>query len=188
MGIVSQALGRQDDPAEEQQEPVDNPQEESEEQQPAGGGWNGDKVLQTATQLAFETLYSQGGFNAVVDRLKQSGDLPGDIADIAANTMVSAMQKAAGAGRTIPQNVIIKVAMTLIRDLLIEVARVMRLVREDQIKMLAKQIFPVAMQLFQQKLQQPQQPQAVQPDEEAGEPNDGMNEENAEGMSNGRIG
>ncbi len=187
MGIVSQALGRQDDQAEEQQEPEDNPQEEAAEQKPAGGEWNGDKVLQTATQLAFETLYSQGGIQAVEGRLQQAKDLPGEVADIAANVMASAMQKAVGAGRTIPQDTLQKLAMTLIFEVL-QIAGIMRMVQDNQAKPLARQILPAVLQLFQQKMQQPQQPQAAQPDEEAGDPNDGMNEENAEGMSNGRIG
>ena len=66
MGIVSKALGRDDEelqepqdgaqeeqaeqqggPAEEQQEPADNPQEEAAEQGGAADAWNKDKVLQT---------------------------------------------------------------------------------------------------------------------------------------------
>ena len=97
-GLVAQALGRQDEQQEEQQEPVDNPQEEAAEgnQPGAASSWNGDKVLQTATDLAFETLYADGGFHAMEERLAGSQDLPSDMADIVANAMRAAMAKAPG--------------------------------------------------------------------------------------------
>jgi hypothetical protein len=60
-GLVAKALGRDPEQQEEMQEPADNPQEEMAETgasagKSAAGSWNGDNVLQTATQLAFETL------------------------------------------------------------------------------------------------------------------------------------
>lgn len=182
MGIVAQALGRPEDQQEEQQEPVDNPQEEAAEAgQPGAAGWNGDKVLQTATQLAFESLYSDGGIKALENRLGSSENLPADMADIAANLMASAMQKAQANQRTIPGDALQKLAMTLVYELL-QVAGIMGLVPQQQAKAMAKQILPAALQAFQQKQQQPQQqaPQGMS-DAETGEPNNGQAEELQEG-------
>ena len=136
MGIVDKALGR--DAAQGQ------------EQAPAAGGnaasdWNGDKVLQTATMLAFETLYSQGGAQALEERLAGSQDPAADMVDIAVNVIRSALAKAQANGRTIPPDALQKLAMTLIFEVL-QAAGIMGLVQEQQAKPMAQQMLPLVMQ------------------------------------------
>lgn len=171
-GLVTQALGRQDDQQEEQQEPVDNPQEEAAEGGKQGAAsWNGDKVLQTATKLAFETLYSDGGIQALEERMSNSQDLPSDMADIVANAMRAAMAKAQGNGRTIPDDALDKLAKTLVTEVL-RVAGIMRLTPtveldkkgEFVIRMtpetqtLSRQVLQMALQAFAQPNRPQQQP------------------------------
>lgn len=165
-GLVAQALGRQDGQQEEQQEPVDNPQEEAAEgNQQGAASWNGDKVLQTATKLAFETLYSDGGIQALEERMANSQDLPSDMADIVANAMRAAMAKAQGNGRTIPEDALDKLAKTLVYEVL-QVAEIMGLMRKEQGAGLARQVLQMALQAFAQ----PKQPQQPPPQGEAGMP------------------
>lgn len=166
-GLVAQALGRQDGQQEEQQEPVDNPQEESAEgnQPGAASSWNGDKVLQTATKLAFETLYSDGGIQALEERMANSQDLPSDMADIVANAMRAAMAKAQGNGRTIPEDALDKLAKTLVYEVL-QVAEIMGLMPKEQGAGLARQVLQMALQSFAQ----PKQPQQPPPQGAAGMP------------------
>lgn len=157
-GLVTQALGRQDEQQEEQQEPVDNPQEEAAEGGKQGAArWNGDKVLQTATKLAFETLYSDGGIQALEERMSNSQDLPSDMADIVANAMRAAMAKAQGNGRTIPDDALDKLAKTLVFEVL-QVAEIMGLMPKEQGAGLARQVLQMALQSFAQPKQPQQQP------------------------------
>lgn len=157
-GLVTQALGRQDEQQEEQQEPVDNPQEEAAEGGKQGAAsWNGDKVLQTATKLAFETLYSDGGIQALEERMSNSQDLPSDMADIVANAMRAAMAKAQGNGRTIPDDALDKLAKTLVFEVL-QVAEIMGLMQKEQGAGMARQVLQMALQAFAQPKQPQQQP------------------------------
>lgn len=172
-GLVTQALGRQDEQQEEQQEPVDNPQEEAAEGGKQGAAsWNGDKVLQTATKLAFETLYSDGGIQALEERMSNSQDLPSDMADIVANAMRAAMAKAQGNGRTIPDDALDKLAKTLVFEVL-QVAEIMGLMQKEQGAGMARQVLQMALQAFAQ----PKQPQQQPPQGAAG-----MVPQQAEGM------
>jgi hypothetical protein len=172
-GLVAQALGRQDEQQEEQQEPVDNPQEEAAEGGKQGAAsWNGDKVLQTATKLAFETLYSDGGIQALEERMANSQDLPSDMADIVANAMRAAMAKAQGNGRTIPEDALDKLAKTLVFEVL-QVAEIMGLMQKEQGAGMARQVLQMALQAFAQ----PKQPQQQPPQGAAG-----MVPQQAEGM------
>lgn len=165
-GLVTQALGRQDEQQEEQQEPVDNPQEEAAEGGKQGAAsWNGDKVLQTATKLAFETLYSDGGIQALEERMSNSQDLPSDMADIVANAMRAAMAKAQGNGRTIPDDALDKLAKTLVFEVL-QVAEIMGLMQKEQGAGMARQVLQMALQAFAQ----PKQPQQQPPQGAAGMP------------------
>lgn len=163
-GLVAQALGRQDEQQEEQQPPVDNPQEA----RPAatgGNGWNDDKVLRTATELAFETMYADGGMQGLEERLSGAQDIAKDMADIVANVMLATLAKAQGNGRTIPDDTLQKLAKTLLIEV-VRLAGIMGLVpdidagTEDAAKAvaMAKQMLPAVMQSFQQKQQQPRQP------------------------------
>lgn len=137
MGIVDKALGgkaQNEAPPQQGQVAAGN-----------AGGWNDDKVLQTATMLAFETLYSQGGAQALEERLAGSQDLMADMADIAVNVIRSALAKAQANGRTIPPDALQKLAMTLIFEVL-QVAGIMGLVQEQQAKPMAQQMLPMVMQ------------------------------------------
>jgi len=176
-GLVTKALGRNPEQQEEMQEPADNPQEEMAETgasagKSAAGSWNGDKVLQTATQLAFETLYSEGGFQALEERLAGAQDLPADMADIVANAMRAAMAKAQGNGRTIPGDTLDKLAKTLVFEVL-QVAEIMGLLQKEQGAGMARQVLQMALQAFAQ----PKQPQQQPPQGAAG-----MVPQQAEGM------
>lgn len=176
-GLVANALGRNSEQQEEMQEPADNPQEEMAETgasagKSASGSWNGDKVLQTATQLAFETLYSEGGFQALEERLSGAQDLPADMADIVANAMRASMAKAQANGRTIPGDTLEKLAKTLTCEVL-RVAGVMKLVDTvefdkdgepvlrdtPETRSLLSAVYRAAMQAFAQQ-QQGMQPQS----------------------------
>ena len=182
MGIVSKALGRDDEelqepqdgaqeeqaeqqggPAEEQQEPADNPQEEAAEQGGAADAWNRDKVLQTATALAFETMYSHGGAQALEQRLANSQDVPGDMVDIVVNVMQAALGKAQAAQRTIPPDTLQKLAMALVYEVL-NVANIMGLVQQEQARPLAQKLLPQVLQRMSGGQAQPDaQPQQQQP-------------------------
>ena len=162
-GLVANALGRNSEQQEEMQEPVDNPQEEMAETgasagKSAAGSWNDDKVLQTATQLAFETLYSEGGFQALEERLAGTQDLPADMADIVANAMRASMAKAQANGRTIPGDTLEKLAKTLVFEVL-QVAEIMGLVKKEQMAGMARPVLQAAMQAFAQPQQQGMRPQ-----------------------------
>ena len=173
MGIVARAMGEQ---AEEQQEPVDNQAEEAAERggkpqagNATAGQWGGDKVLGTARMLAFEIMYSDGGGKALEDRLSGSQDVPGDVADIVGNVLFATQQKAQANGRMIPPEVMQKLAMVLVFEVL-NVASIMGLMGQNDAKQLAKQVLPQAMQTYaaagQQGGQQRQptpQPQGQQP-------------------------
>ena len=150
MGIVSKAPGRDD---EELQEP----------QGGAADAWNKDKVLQTATALAFETMYSHGGAQALEQRLANSQDVPGDMVDIVVNVMQAAMGKAQAAQRTIPPDTLQKLAMALIYEAL-NVANIMGLVQQEQAKPLAQKLLPQVLQRMSGGQAQPDaQPQQQQP-------------------------
>ena len=159
MGIVAQAMGNQQG----------TPPAGVGAGNVASGQWGADKVLGTARMLAFEIMYSDGGGKALEDRLAGSQDVPGDVADIVGNVLFATQQKAQANGRMIPPEVMQKLAMVLVFEVL-NVASIMGLMGQNDAKQLAKQVLPQAMQAYaaagQQGGQQRQptpQPQGQQP-------------------------
>lgn len=173
MGIVARAMGEQ---AEEQQEPVDNQAEDAAERggksQAVGGmaeEWSKDNVLNTARKLAEEIMYSAGGMDALRDRLTGSKDPTSEVADIVGNVLFGVQSKAKANGRMVPEQTMLQLAVTLIRQLF-DALEIIGTVNAGNAKQLAKQILPKAMQAYaaagQQGGQQRQptpQPQGQQP-------------------------
>ena len=166
MGIVSKALGRDDEelqepqdgaqeeqaeqqggPAEEQQEPADNPQEEAAEQGGVAEQWGRDKILDTARRIAEEIMYSEDGKKALLDRLSGSQDIVGDVADIIGNVLFAVQSKAKANGRMVPDQTMVQLAVTLIRQLF-GALEIMGAVEEKNEKQLSSQILPKAMQAY----------------------------------------
>lgn len=159
MGIVAQAMGNQHG----------TPPADAGAGNVASGQWGADKVLGTARMLAFEIMYSDGGGKALEDRLSGSQDVPADVADIVGNVLFATQQKAQANGRMVPPEVMQKLAMVLVFEVL-NVASIMGLMGQNDAKQLAKQVLPQAMQAYaaagQQGGQQRQptpQPQGQQP-------------------------